>query len=69
MTNCRPIDSPMDPNQKLMTDQGETYSDPKDIEDWLESSYISQFQDLTSLSQLMLLVNSCKLLMLIIGML
>ena len=29
MTNCRPIDSHMDPNQKLMADQGEPYSDPK----------------------------------------
>ena len=25
--NCRPIDSPMDPNQKLMADQGEPYLD------------------------------------------
>ena len=50
MTNCSPIDSPMDPNQKLMADQGETYSDSKDIKDWLESSFISQLQDLTSLS-------------------
>ena len=29
MTNCRPIDSHMDPNQKLMADQGEPYSDPE----------------------------------------
>ena len=27
--NCRPIDSPMDPNQKLMADQSEPYLDPK----------------------------------------
>ena len=27
MTNCRPIDSPMDPNQKLMSDQGEPFPD------------------------------------------
>ena len=29
MTNCRPIDSPMDPNQKLMSDQGEPFPDPE----------------------------------------
>ena len=29
MTNSRPIDSPMDPNQKLMACQGEPNSDPK----------------------------------------
>jgi len=29
MTTCRPVDSPMDPNQKLMADQGEPYSDPE----------------------------------------
>jgi len=27
--NCRHIDSPMDPNQKLMVDQGEPYSNPE----------------------------------------
>jgi len=26
---CRPIDSPMDPNQKLMADQDEPYSNPE----------------------------------------
>ena len=29
MTNCRPIDSPMDPNQKLMLDQGGPFPDPE----------------------------------------
>ncbi|RDX64646.1 Copia protein, partial [Mucuna pruriens] len=29
MSNCRPVDSPMDPNMKLMVKQGEPYSDPK----------------------------------------
>ncbi|KAG2406196.1 Retrovirus-related Pol polyprotein from transposon RE1 Retro element 1 [Vigna angularis] len=29
LTNCKPIDNPMDPNQKLMTDQGEPFSDPE----------------------------------------
>jgi len=29
MGNCKRIDSPMDPNQKLMADQGEPYSAPK----------------------------------------
>ncbi|KOM28000.1 hypothetical protein LR48_Vigan477s002700 [Vigna angularis] len=29
LTNCKPIDSPMDPNQKLMRDQGELFSDPE----------------------------------------
>nr|KYP34889.1 hypothetical protein KK1_044100 [Cajanus cajan] len=29
MTDCRPIDSPMDPNQKLMTDQGEPFREPE----------------------------------------
>nr|KYP40916.1 hypothetical protein KK1_037742 [Cajanus cajan] len=29
MTDCRPIDSPMDPNQKLMTNQGEPFTDPE----------------------------------------
>jgi len=29
MSNCRPIDSPMDPNQKLLPNQGEPYSDPE----------------------------------------
>jgi len=29
MTSCRPIDSPVDLNQKLMADQGEPYSDPE----------------------------------------
>ena len=28
--NCRPIDSPSDPNQKLMAEQGEPYSDIED---------------------------------------
>ncbi|RDX63784.1 putative mitochondrial protein, partial [Mucuna pruriens] len=27
MSNCKPIDSPMDPNMKLMVKQGEPYSD------------------------------------------
>jgi len=27
MTECRPIDSPMNPNKKLMVDQGEPFSD------------------------------------------
>ena len=27
MQNCRPVDSPMDPNQKLMTNQSEIYPD------------------------------------------
>ena len=29
MSDCRPIDSPMDPNQKLLPNQGEPYSDPE----------------------------------------
>ncbi|RDX76967.1 putative mitochondrial protein, partial [Mucuna pruriens] len=29
MSNCRPVDSPMDPNMKLMVKQGEPYSDPE----------------------------------------
>ena len=29
MINCRPIDSPMDPNQNLMVKLGEPYSDPE----------------------------------------
>nr|KYP44454.1 hypothetical protein KK1_034031 [Cajanus cajan] len=29
LENCRPIDSPMDPNQKLMMYQGEIFLDPK----------------------------------------
>ncbi|RDY13777.1 hypothetical protein CR513_01261, partial [Mucuna pruriens] len=29
MSNCRPIDNPMDPNMKLMVKQGDPYSDPK----------------------------------------
>nr|KYP40128.1 Retrovirus-related Pol polyprotein from transposon TNT 1-94 [Cajanus cajan] len=29
MTDYRPIDSPMDPNQKLMTDQGEPFREPE----------------------------------------
>ncbi|XP_014491791.1 uncharacterized protein LOC106754289, partial [Vigna radiata var. radiata] len=29
LTNCKPIDSPMDSNQKLMRDQGEPFSDPE----------------------------------------
>nr|KYP51533.1 Copia protein [Cajanus cajan] len=29
MTDCRPIDNPMDPNQKLMTNQGELFTDPE----------------------------------------
>jgi len=28
MQNCRPIESPMDPNLKLMADQSEVYPDP-----------------------------------------
>jgi len=31
LVNCKLIDSPTDPNQKLMMDQGETFSDPKNI--------------------------------------
>ena len=27
--NCRPVDSPMDPNMKLMADQSEIYPDPE----------------------------------------
>ena len=29
MIDCRPIDSPIDPNQKLMAEQGEPFSDPE----------------------------------------
>ena len=29
MQNCRPVDSPMDPNLKLMTYQSEVYPDPE----------------------------------------
>nr|KYP55651.1 Retrovirus-related Pol polyprotein from transposon TNT 1-94 [Cajanus cajan] len=29
MLDCKPIDSPMDPNQKLMADQGEPFTDPE----------------------------------------
>ncbi|RDX77858.1 hypothetical protein CR513_41945, partial [Mucuna pruriens] len=29
MSNCRPIDGPMDPNMKLMVKHGEPYSDPE----------------------------------------
>ena len=29
MQNCRPIDSPMDPNLKFMADQSEVYPDPE----------------------------------------
>jgi len=29
MQNCRPADSPMDPNQKLLADQSEIYPDPE----------------------------------------
>ena len=29
LTNCKPIDSPMDSNQKLTRDQGELFSDPE----------------------------------------
>jgi len=29
ITECQPIDSPMDPNQKLMAGQGETFSNPE----------------------------------------
>jgi len=29
MQNCRPVDSPMDPNLKLMADQSEVYPDPE----------------------------------------
>jgi len=28
MSDCRLVDSPMDPNKKLMADQGEPLSDP-----------------------------------------
>jgi len=30
MTECRPIESPMDQNQKLIFDQGEQFSDLRD---------------------------------------
>ncbi|RDX60103.1 Copia protein, partial [Mucuna pruriens] len=29
MSNCKPLDSPMDPNMKLMVKHGEPYSDPE----------------------------------------
>ncbi|XP_052728811.1 secreted RxLR effector protein 161-like [Vigna angularis] len=29
MIDCRPVDSPMDPNQKLRTEEGELFSDPE----------------------------------------
>jgi len=29
MQNCRPVDSSMDPNLKLMADQSEVYPDPE----------------------------------------
>jgi len=29
MSGCRPIDNPMDPNQKLMAEQGEPLLDPE----------------------------------------
>ncbi|BAU03366.1 hypothetical protein VIGAN_UM087700, partial [Vigna angularis var. angularis] len=29
MIDCRPIDSPMDPNQKLASSEGDLFSDPE----------------------------------------
>jgi len=29
MQNCRPVESPMDPNLKFMADQSEVYPDPE----------------------------------------
>jgi len=29
MINCKPVDNPVDPNQKLTTKEGELFSDPK----------------------------------------
>ena len=28
MLNCKPVDSPMDPNVKLLPEQGELFADP-----------------------------------------
>ena len=47
MTNCRPIDSPMDPNQRfigLSHIKVNRFQIQRGIEDWLGNSFMSQLQ-------------------------
>jgi len=40
MKNCKSIDSHMDSNEKLLRDQGDFSQTKRDIEGWLENSFI-----------------------------
>lgn len=48
MIEYRPMDNPMDPNKKLMTGQGESFSNPK-IENWLKKLFILLLLDMICL--------------------
>jgi len=58
MIDGRPVDSSMDQNQKLMTNQVESSSDPKYIEGF-KNLFILLLLDLIFLLELVLLVSSC----------
>ena len=48
MQNCRPVESPMDPNLKLMADQSELILTPRDIGGLWENSFTLLLLDLIS---------------------
>nr|KYP68976.1 hypothetical protein KK1_022626 [Cajanus cajan] len=43
LENCRPIDSPMDPNQNLMMDQGEIFLDPERYKRLVRKTHLSHY--------------------------
>jgi len=62
MTECRPIESPMDQNQKLIFDQGEQFSDLRDTWYRWGNSSTSQSQHLIFQLSLELWANLCWIL-------
>jgi len=67
IANCKFIGSPMDPSQKRTVDQAEIFSDPERCKRWWKTSFILVLQDRIFLMLWELLVNSCRILTLIIG--
>jgi len=44
MIDCKPVESPMDPNQKLTTEEGELFLTLKDTGGWSENYFTSPLQ-------------------------
>lgn len=68
MSNCKPIDSSMDPNSKLLPRERSLLQTLKDTKDKLINLITSPSHDLTSPSLLVLLVNFYSLRVIVIRM-